>query len=271
MEWRNLYRGMLMGITDLVPGISGGTIAVMLGIYERLLAAISGFFSKNWRRQIGFLIPLAVGMGSALLIFSRLIKYLLEHYYEPTQFFFIGLVIGVLPLLLRQSQARKNFRPGHVILLVLSGLLVASLAFFNADKTGLPIDDRSALTLLGLFFSGWLASIAMLLPGISGSFVLLIIGVYPTAINALSSLDFLLIAVIGAGVMIGFVVSSKAIRALLTHHANLTYALMIGMIMGSVAVMYPGLAGETSTILLSLLTFVLGVATTLLFSLRKKA
>ncbi|REK71505.1 DUF368 domain-containing protein [Paenibacillus paeoniae] len=271
MEWRNLYRGVLMGITDLIPGISGGTIAVMLGIYERLLTAISGFFSSNWRRQIGFLIPLALGMGSALLIFSRLIKYLLEHHYEPTQFFFIGLVIGVLPLLLKQSDARRNFRPIHVIMLIISGALVASLAFFNADKTGLPIDDRSALTLLGLFFSGWLASMAMLLPGISGSFVLLMLGVYPTAIHALSSLDFLLIAVIGAGVMIGFVVSSKGIKLLLSRYANLTYALMIGMIMGSVAVMYPGLAGDTATILICVLTFVLGLATTLVFGLRKKA
>lgn len=261
----------MMGITDLIPGVSGGTIAIMLGIYDRLLGAISGFFSKDWKRHIGFLIPLAFGMGTALVLFSRLIKYFLEHHYEPTQFLFIGLVVGILPLLLKQSDARRSFKPIHVILLIISGLLVASLAFFNADKSGLPFEDRSAMTLIGLFFSGWLASMAMLLPGISGSFVLLLLGAYPTAIHALSTLDFLLIAVIGSGVIIGFIVSSKAIRALLTHYDTITYALMIGMIMGSVAVMYPGLVDQTGILLTCVLTFVIGLGIAFLFSLKKQA
>jgi putative membrane protein len=71
MEWKNIYRGFLMGITDLIPGVSGGTMAIILGVYDRLLEALSGFFSKKWRQQLSFLVPLAIGIVSALLLFSR--------------------------------------------------------------------------------------------------------------------------------------------------------------------------------------------------------
>lgn len=88
MHWKNLYRGFLIGICDLIPGVSGGTVAFVLGIYEQLLDAISGFFSRDWKKHIGFLLPLAIGMGGTLLIFSKLMKYLLDHYHAQTQFFF---------------------------------------------------------------------------------------------------------------------------------------------------------------------------------------
>ncbi|MBO1913784.1 DUF368 domain-containing protein, partial [Microvirga sp. 3-52] len=81
MQWRNLYRGFFMGISDLIPGVSGGTIAFILGIYDELLVSISGFFSRDWRKHIGFLLPLAIGMGATLLLFSRLIEFLLKNYH----------------------------------------------------------------------------------------------------------------------------------------------------------------------------------------------
>ncbi|EMF45678.1 membrane protein [Planococcus halocryophilus Or1] len=90
MEWKNIYRGVLMGISDLIPGVSGGTIAFILGIYDRLLEAISGFFSRNWKKQLGFLVPLGIGVVITLLLFSRVIEYLLEQHYEATQFFSWG-------------------------------------------------------------------------------------------------------------------------------------------------------------------------------------
>lgn len=87
MEWRNIYKGFLMGISDLIPGVSGGTIAFLLGIYDRLLTSINGIFSKDWKKHIGFLFPLALGMGVTILLFSRVIKFLLANYFAPTQFF----------------------------------------------------------------------------------------------------------------------------------------------------------------------------------------
>jgi putative membrane protein len=267
MEWRNLYRGVLMGISDLIPGVSGGTIAVVLGIYDQFLAAISGLFSWEFARHLRFLVPLGIGMGTAILGLSRVIQYFLDNHIVPTQFFFLGLIIGVLPILVKRSDARNNFTAKHMIVLVIAAILVGSMAIFNPDESSDPMTTLTFAIGLQLFFSGWIASMAMILPGISGSFILLLIGAYPTAIEALSTLNLPVIAVIGAGVVVGVVVSSKAITYLLASYPHTMYALIMGLIAGSVFVVYPGLAG-TLTMLVSALTFVAGFGITVILGLR---
>lgn len=242
MQWNNLYRGFLIGTCDLIPGVSGGTVAVILGIYDQLLASVGNLFSRHWRQSVNFLLPLGIGMASALLGLSRTIAWLLEHHYVPTQFFFIGLIIGMLPTLFVQAEARHRFLPVHVIVMIVAALLVASMALLNPQANAEAITALTFKSFVALFASGCLASMAMLLPGISGSFVLLLLGVYPTAIHALASVNLPLIAVIGSGVGVGFIVSSKAISHLLTHFRDVTYAAIIGLIIGSLFVVYPGQA-----------------------------
>lgn len=265
MEWRNIYRGLLMGITDLIPGVSGGTIAFLLGIYDRLLESISGFFSRKWKRYIGFLLPLGIGIGTGLLLFSSLINYLLEHHFEPMQFFFMGLIIGVIPFLMKQADMKKNFQSRHFIWMLIFAILLASLAFVKPDTASIPITTLQVPSAIGLFFAGWAASMAMLLPGISGSFVLLILGVYTTAINALSTLNIPIIVVIGAGVIVGFVVSSKGIRYILHRFPIMTYAMIIGLISGSVFVIFPGLP-SSGTLVSCIITFIIGLFVSSIFS-----
>ncbi|GGE73282.1 DUF368 domain-containing protein [Priestia taiwanensis] len=270
MEWKNLYRGLLMGISDLIPGVSGGTIAVVLGIYDRLLDAINGFFSKDWKRHLGFLIPLGIGVGAALLALSRVISYLLEYHKGPTQFFFLGLIVGVIPLLWKEADAKNHFKVPHFMMIFIGTVLVASMAFFTPDKTGTPITELTIQNGIGLFFAGWLASMAMLLPGVSGSFVLLLIGVYPTAINALSTFNIPLIAVIGAGVIVGFIVSSRGIRFLMVRYGYMTYAAIIGLVLGSLAVIFPGFAMSTVHLVASVITFVAGITIVTLLGKQSK-
>lgn len=270
MEWKNIYRGILMGISDLIPGVSGGTIAFILGIYDRLLESISGFFSRDWKEHLGFLVPLGLGIGITLLLFSRVIEYLLEQHYEATQFFFMGLIIGVIPYIMKQAEVKKNFTSRHVIILVVIGAALAVTAFIPTEEDLAPITSLTVPTFFLLFFSGWLASMAMLLPGISGSFILLLLGVYSTAINALSSLNIPIALAIGAGVIVGFIVSSKVIQYLLEHFTYVTYAAIIGLIIGSLFVVFPGFAADSATLITSLMTFALGLAFTLLFSSPKK-
>lgn len=270
MEWKNIYRGILMGISDLIPGVSGGTIAFILGIYDRLLEAISGFFSREWKKHLGFLIPLVIGIGVTLLAFSRVIEFLLDNHYEATQFFFMGLILGVIPYIMKQAEVKKNFTKRHIAILVLIGIALASTAFIGTNDDVAPIVDLSVPVFFTLFFSGWLASMAMLLPGISGSFILLLLGVYTTAINALSTFNIPIALAIGAGVIVGFIVSSKAIRYLLEHFTYVTYAAIIGLILGSLFVVFPGFAADTATLVTSLITFTVGLVFTLLFSSPKK-
>ena len=270
MEWKNIYRGILMGISDLIPGVSGGTIAFILGIYDRLLESISGFFSRDWKKYLGFLVPLGTGIAITLLLFSRVIEYLLEQHYEATQFFFMGLIIGVIPYIMKQAEVKKNFTARHLVILVVIGAALAVTAFIPTEENLAPITSLTLPVFFLLFFSGWLASMAMLLPGISGSFILLLLGVYSTAINALSSLNIPIAMAIGAGVIVGFIVSSKAIQYLLEHFTYVTYAAIIGLILGSLFVVFPGFSADSTTLITSLITFALGLVFTLLFSSPKK-
>ena len=270
MQWRNLYRGFFMGISDLIPGVSGGTIAFILGIYDELLASISGFFSRNWKKHIGFLLPLGIGIGATLLLFSRVIEYLLKNHPAPTQFFFMGLVIGVLPFITKQAGVKRNFTWKHFIVILLVGAALASLAFIKPQDTAV-ITSLTASNAIGLFFAGWAGSMAMLLPGISGSFILLILGVYSTAIGALSNFNLPIIAVIGAGVIVGFIVSSKAISYLLKHFMYITFAVIIGLIVGSLFVIYPGIPESGTPFVMSVIAFFTGIIVANMFSSPNKA
>ncbi|MCY9765033.1 DUF368 domain-containing protein [Paenibacillus alvei] len=256
-EWKNIIRGILIGASDLIPGVSGGTIAVVLGFYEKLIASISGFFSREWKKHLGFLIPLGIGVGSAILLLSKVMKWLLAEHPQPTFFFFLGLIVGILPFLWREADGSRNFKPIHYILLLIAAAAVAGTAFFKPDDHN-TIIELTASSGIFLFFAGWLGSMAMILPGVSGSFVLLLLGAYPTAIHALSTLNLPLIAIIGAGVIVGFVVSTKFIRFLLSKFPSIMYAIIIGMVVGSLVVVYPGLNGSLGTLAVSVITMILG-------------
>ncbi|WP_099156495.1 DUF368 domain-containing protein [Virgibacillus ndiopensis] len=258
MEWKNIYRGMLMGASDVIPGVSGGTIAVLLGIYDRLIAAINGILSKEWKKHIGFLIPLGIGIGAAILLLSRVIEWLFAHYPGPTQFFFLGLIIGILPYLFHQADAKNTFGLKHFVLLIIGAIIVGSMAFLQADEPAV-IENITSSTYILLFFAGVLASSAMILPGISGSFMLLLIGVYPTIISAISNLQLDIIAVTGVGIVIGILVMSKIINFFLNRYRYMTFALIIGLVIGSVIVVFPGWPESTSLLLLSIGTFAVGL------------
>ena len=270
MQWRNLYRGFFMGISDLIPGVSGGTIAFILGIYDELLASISGLFSRDWKKYIGFLLPLGIGIAITLLLFSKVIEFLLKNYHEPTQFFFIGLIIGVLPFITKQAGVRKNFKWTHFLFILLIGAALASTAFIKPVDTT-PITVLTGKNAIGLFLAGWAGSMAMLLPGISGSFILLLLGVYSTAIGALSNLNIPILLVIGAGVIVGFIVSSRVISYLLTSFTSITFAAIIGLIIGSIFVVYPGIPESGTPFVMSVIAFITGLIVANMFSSPNKA
>lgn len=259
MEWKNIYRGLAMGISDVVPGVSGGTIAVLLGFYDQLIASINSLFSREWKKSLSFLIPLAIGMGSAIIIFSRVMKWLLAHYEQPTYFFFIGLIIGILPYLFRESDAKNSFRMHHYILILIGIALIVSLPLDPSG--GAIIEDKTISTYLLLFFSGVIASAAMILPGISGSLVLLVIGVYATVIHAVTIFEIEVILIVGTGIAIGIVTMSKIIHYFLKHYRIATFSLIIGLVIGSVYVIFPGWAVTSSMMIACIVVFFIGLLT----------
>lgn len=264
MKWKNLYRGFIMGTVDIVPGISSATIAVILGFYDQLIAAINGFFSREWKKHFLFLFPLVIGMGLAIFSVSRLMSWLLENFEQPTFYFFLGLIIGVIPYLFYEAKAKETFKWYHYLFLVV-GIILIILLPSPADE-GLIITERSISTYMLLFFSGIMASAVMVLPGISGSLMLVIIGVYPTVIHAVSTLDIPVIIVVGIGIAIGVVIMSKVIYFFLRHFRHATFSLIIGLVIGSVYVIFPGLPTSMMQLFTFLVVFVLGFMTAVLLS-----
>ncbi|MGM8366210.1 DUF368 domain-containing protein [Virgibacillus sp. W0181] len=259
MEWKNIYRGMAMGASDVVPGVSGGTIAVLLGFYDQLIAAINGFFTKDWRKHFAFLFPLGLGVVFAIFTLSKVMNWLLKFYPVPTFFFFIGLILGVLPLLFREADAKATFKTRHIVLLFIGIILIGSLVFFKDPNHGAGITDRTVSTYILLFFSGVAASAAMILPGVSGSLVLLIIGVYSTVTQAISNLEFSVIIVTGLGILFGIIFMSKLIHYFFKHFRVAVFALIIGSVTGSVIVIFPGWPMDFFLLLLSITTFAVGL------------
>ncbi|MBB5172295.1 DUF368 domain-containing protein [Texcoconibacillus texcoconensis] len=264
IEWKNIYRGFMMGTSDLIPGVSGGTIAMVLGIYQRLIAAINGLFSKEWKKHVTFLIPLGFGVALALVSISNVMDWLLSYYPQPTYFFFLGLIIGIIPFLLKTIDYRRTFSSRHYLLLIIAATLISLTMFIDDNQMARSTDSLVTADYIRLFFSGWVASSAMILPGVSGSFVFLLFGTYELIIASLSSFQLEVLVIVAAGIGIGVLVTSKIIHFLLARFTTATYATMTGFIIGSIFVIFPGISDDFGLLIVSIVTFFVGAYCALL-------
>ncbi len=264
-KWINILKGFAMGTSDLVPGVSGGTIALLLGIYNQFIASISGIFSRRFWPSFTFLIPIIIGMLLAMGSLSNLFNYLLSQHHIPTMFFFGGLIIGIVPYLLKISNYKTSFTTKHYMMVIASiAILIVITLMNNGDKHAGETLTLSTSLIIKYFIAGMCASSAMLLPGISGSFMLLVFGVYGTVMLAISEvvkLNFTglpILLAVGFGVLAGFIISSKIIQYFLTHHKLMTFALIIGFVVGSLFAVFPGLPTNIVMWFVSLVVFIIG-------------
>ncbi|HDI7751223.1 TPA: DUF368 domain-containing protein [Staphylococcus aureus] len=264
-KWINILKGFAMGTSDLVPGVSGGTIALLLGIYNQFIASISGIFSRRFWPSFTFLIPIIIGMLLAMGSLSNLFNYLLSQHHIPTMFFFGGLIIGILPYLLKISNYKTSFTTKHYMMVIAGiAILIVITLMNNGDKHAGETLTLSTGIIIKYFIAGMCASSAMLLPGISGSFMLLVFGVYGTVMLAISEvvkLNFTglpILLAVGFGVLAGFIISSKIIQYFLTHHKLMTFALIIGFVVGSLFAVFPGLPTNIVMWFVSLVVFIIG-------------
>ncbi|HDK7787688.1 TPA: DUF368 domain-containing protein [Staphylococcus aureus] len=264
-KWINILKGFAMGTSDLVPGVSGGTIALLLGIYNQFIASISGIFSRRFWPSFTFLIPIIIGMLLAMGSLSNLFNYLLSQHHIPTMFFFGGLIIGIVPYLLKISNYKTSFTTKHYMMVIAGiAILIVITLMNNGDKHAGETLTLSTSLIIKYFIAGMCASSAMLLPGISGSFMLLVFGVYGTVMLAISEvvkLNFAglpLLLAVGFGVLAGFIISSKIIQYFLTHHKLMTFALIIGFVVGSLFAVFPGLPTNIMMWFVSLVVFIIG-------------
>lgn len=235
-------RGILMGSADIVPGVSGGTIALITGIYAHLIEAISkikfGFLKPLFKGNVNgfvtelfeeidfkFFIPLVLGIGIAFLTLAKVVTFCMDAYTAWTYSFFLGLIIASAVILFRKL---NEINLKNIIFAAIGCILTFIFVSLN------PIAANHSLPIL--FVSGMIAICAMILPGISGSFLLLLLGQYKYMLNALHQLHFTEIIVFGVGAVIGILGFSKILNYLLKHYEEYTMAFLIGVMLGSLKV-----------------------------------
>lgn len=235
----DFLKGIIIGVSNIIPGVSGGTMAVVMGIYDKIIYSVNNFF-KDIKNNIIFLGSIALGAVAGILLFTNIIDYLLKNYNEQTNFFFIGLILGTIPLLFNKAKETK-IRKGNLIGLILGFILVAGLGIL--EKVNPEAAFLSAIfkqNTLGFFIAGFIAAATMILPGISGSFVLLLIGLYEPIIEIVKKFDIFNMAVIGLGVIVGFLLMTKIIENLFNKYPQTAYCIILGLVVGSVFVIFPG-------------------------------
>tara|TARA_B100000965_G_scaffold204114_1_gene170383 strand:- start:10044 stop:10931 length:888 start_codon:yes stop_codon:yes gene_type:complete len=231
------FKGIFMGIADAIPGVSGGTIALLLGIYEELIHTISSLnfeqilylrkngFKSFWSKiNGGFLFSLLLGIGVSLISFVKISAILLDKYPLFVWSFFLGLIIATVYVIYKLIE-KLNFRNIFFVLIsIMATLLLSSFSTVEINNIGL----------LYILFCGIIASSAMILPGISGSLILVILGVYTFLINALNNMDILIIIAFILGAIIGLLGFSRVLKYLFNNYRNITYSIMLGLVIGSI-------------------------------------
>ena len=257
-----------MGIANIIPGVSGGTIALIVGIYEDFINAISHFFS-NFKKNIMFLIPVFVGMGLSILLLSKVIDYSYDKFPIAVTLFFMGLVIGGVPLIKKNiDNCKDNDKKINNVLAVLTFLLVILFALapvlFNTDSE-VSLENLSLYNYIIIFFVGAIVAATMVIPGISGSLVLMLLGYYYPIIACIKDLtsfetnNFIILGVFGLGVVVGIVFISKVIEYLFKNYKKSTYYAVLGFILASIIAIPISTIINVENISINILEVVIGI------------
>ena len=248
------FKGMAMGVADAFPGISGGTMALILGIYKELIGSISVInfslfktlknegFNEFWRKLNGtFLLILFSGIISSLVVFMNIASYLIDNFPVLIWSFFLGLVSASIYIILKPTDL-FNFNKTQNILI--NWFLLLSSLYISYLLTSLPEINNLNENLIFIFFAGLIASCAMILPGVSGSYILVILGLYKNMSKALINLELDKIVIFGFGVILGLTSFSKLVKWGFDKFPNKILIAMTGLIIGSIHKLWPWKSNE---------------------------
>jgi putative membrane protein len=247
--FRGLGAGVLMGAADIIPGVSGGTIALIVGVYERIIQALhastsvaSALAQGQWRvaqvhlrrMHLGLLLPLAAGILAAIVLGARILPPLLEAHPIPMRGLFLGLVGASLAI----PALRLSAWTPRLVSVALAAAVVAFLL------TGLPTADSASPSLPRVFATAAIAICAMIVPGVSGAFLLEVFGLYEPTLNAINTYDLAYLATFAMGAAVGLGGFARVLHYVLAHHYDTTMAVLIGLIAGALRALWPFLTPE---------------------------
>ena len=242
---KNVLKGIVIGISNILPGVSGGTMAVSMGIYDKLIHCVNHLL-KEFKKNLLFLFPIAIGMVIAIIASAFGIDYLFETYPVQTNLLFIGLILGGLPTIYDKVKG-VTVRPGHILCVVLLVLLVIGMALLNDKQGGAAVIGTGMMDLVKLFLVGVIAAATMVIPGVSGSMMLLLLGYYNPILDAIkefvaallkwdmeamAKVLFLLIP-FGIGVIVGIVLIASLMEFVFEKYPHYAYWSIIGLLLAS--------------------------------------
>lgn len=238
----NFIKGFILGVANVIPGVSGGTMAVSMGVYELILSSIVNFF-KDIKGNFSKLLPIALGILVAIVSTSKLVTYALTNYKAQTLCLFIGLIFGGVSLIMKKIRG-KGSKTNYLIFFVVF-FLVISLNFLKTGLIEISFTNMGIIDYILLLVMGFIASSAMVIPGISGSFILMVLGYYDKIIYTVSTItDFsklgsnlLILIPFGIGVVMGIIFMAKLITNLIKKHETKTYFAIMGFVLSSVVVL----------------------------------
>lgn len=247
----DIVRGIMIGIANVIPGVSGGTMAVSLGVYDRLISSLTGIL-KNWKKSVQTLAPILIGGVIGIGGFTFAIEMLLLKVPLATSLTFIGLILGGLPILYSSFQTglkKKGDHIGarHILCFLLLFALGVGMSLLSGEGTAVNLSSPGAGTILLLFLIGVIASATMVVPGVSGSMVLMILGYYNSIISSVTDFltalkdwdvaglahGFSILFPFGIGVIAGIFLIAKLIEFLFKRFEALTYSAILGLIVSS--------------------------------------
>lgn len=269
----SILKGMVMGVANIIPGVSGGTMAVSMGIYDDIISAVTHLF-KDFKKSVLTLLPYFVGMGLAIVGLSYAIDFFLHNYNLQTNFLFIGLILGGLPVILSRFKGKKVGVGAGIAFVVAFAVIIG----LQLAGTGGDVEIKvNAIGIIKLFLIGVIASATMVVPGVSGSMILMILGYYGPIISevknffsALKEFDMpalidgaMILVPFGLGVVIGIFAIAKLIEFLLKNYEVITFGAILGLIVASPFAIF--MSAEVPAVLsfgsvsVSVVTFVVGL------------
>ena len=231
----DFIKGILIGAGCILPGISSGVLCVIFGIYEKLLNSVLNFFT-DIRENFKFLFPIVLGGFVGIVIFSKILQYLLYQFPMQTKSIFIGLILGGVIILFKQISTKKELKKRNLLYLLVSLIIGISMVFLE-NKIG--IENLENVSYIYLILSGFLMSIGIVVPGVSSTIILMLLGIYSLYLSSISVLYLPVLIPIAIGVLVGSLVFMKIIKYLLDKFYVQTMYSIIGFTIGSIFVLLP--------------------------------
>lgn len=249
--------GMIIGVANIIPGVSGGTMAVILKVYDKIISSVSNFRTK-FKDCLKFLAPIGIGAVIGIILFSKLIKYTLENFPTATNMVFVGLIIGSVPMIYKNATTKKS-STNYISFAICFGLMIF-MKFVQPEETTQVITSLTFFSFTKLFLASIISAGAMIIPGLSGSFIMLLLGTYTSVLTAISSFNISILIPVGLGCILGIIGCAKIIEKLFQKYSNQTYFAILGFMIGSIFIIFPNISANIeffiSILLLLLSAFV---------------